>query len=312
MLADRQGPARARRAGAPDVVIALGTTLRAALAAAAALAEEGVAAAVLDARFVKPLDEGLIAGEAERARRVVTVEESCLAGGFGAACLERFERRGLVADGLRVGRLGLPDEFVTHGDAARQRAALGLDAAGIARACRELVGERAKRGGGLRGAPARAGRAGMPRRQRIDVLLVERGLAESRAKAQALVMAGAVVAGEARVDKPGALVDPEAPIRLKEGAAPQRYVSRGALKLEKALDVFPIDPAGKLCADLGASTGGFTDLLLQRGAARVFAIDVGYGQLHPKLRGDPRVVVRERENARALDRRGARRPGSIS
>jgi 23S rRNA (cytidine1920-2'-O)/16S rRNA (cytidine1409-2'-O)-methyltransferase len=140
----------------------------------------------------------------------------------------------------------------------------------------------------------------MPRRQRIDVLLVERGLAESRAKAQALVMAGAVVAGEARVDKPGALVDPEAPIRLKEGAAPQRYVSRGALKLEKALDVFPIDPAGKLCADLGASTGGFTDLLLQRGAARVFAIDVGYGQLHPKLRGDPRVVVRERENARAL------------
>jgi 23S rRNA (cytidine1920-2'-O)/16S rRNA (cytidine1409-2'-O)-methyltransferase len=138
------------------------------------------------------------------------------------------------------------------------------------------------------------------RRQRIDVLLVERGLAESRTKAQALVMAGAVVVGETRVDKPGALVDPEAAIRLKEGAAPQRYVSRGALKLEKALDVFPIDPRGKTCADLGASTGGFTDLLLQRGAARVYAVDVGYGQLHPKLRGDPRVVVRERENARAL------------
>jgi 23S rRNA (cytidine1920-2'-O)/16S rRNA (cytidine1409-2'-O)-methyltransferase len=132
------------------------------------------------------------------------------------------------------------------------------------------------------------------------VLLVERGLAESRAKAQALVMAGAVVVGEARVDKPGALVDPGAPVRLKDGAAPQRYVSRGALKLEKALDVFPVDPAGKRCADLGASTGGFTDLLLQRGAARVYAIDVGYGQLHAKLRGDPRVVVRERENARAL------------
>jgi 23S rRNA (cytidine1920-2'-O)/16S rRNA (cytidine1409-2'-O)-methyltransferase len=138
------------------------------------------------------------------------------------------------------------------------------------------------------------------RRQRIDVLLVERGLAESRTKAQALVMAGAVVVGETRVDKPGALVDPEAAIRLKEGAAPHRYVSRGALKLEKALDVFPIDPRGKTCADLGASTGGFTDLLLQRGAARVYAVDVGYGQLHPKLRGDPRVVVRERENARAL------------
>ena len=140
------------------------------------------------------------------------------------------------------------------------------------------------------------------RRQRVDLLLVERGLAESRTKAQALVMAGAVVVGEARVDKPGALVDPAAPIRLKDDAAPQRYVSRGALKLEKALDTFPVDPRGKVCADLGASTGGFTDLLLQRGAARVYAVDVGYGQLHPKLRGDPRVVVRERKNARALTR----------
>jgi 23S rRNA (cytidine1920-2'-O)/16S rRNA (cytidine1409-2'-O)-methyltransferase len=140
-----------------------------------------------------------------------------------------------------------------------------------------------------------------PRKQRIDVVLVERGLAESRTKAQALVMAGAVVVGEARVDKPGALVDPEAPIRLKEDAAPSRYVSRGALKLERALEVFPVDPRGKTCADLGASTGGFTDLLLQRGAARVFAVDVGYGQLHARLRADPRVVVRERENARLLD-----------
>jgi 23S rRNA (cytidine1920-2'-O)/16S rRNA (cytidine1409-2'-O)-methyltransferase len=143
------------------------------------------------------------------------------------------------------------------------------------------------------------------RRQRADLLLVERGLAESRAKAQALVMAGAVVAGdaasgEARVEKPGQLLDPDVPLRVKEGAAPQRYVSRGALKLEKGLEVFPVDPAGLLCADLGASTGGFTDLLLQRGAARVHAVDVGYGQLHPRLRADPRVVVHERMNARLL------------
>jgi 23S rRNA (cytidine1920-2'-O)/16S rRNA (cytidine1409-2'-O)-methyltransferase len=89
-------------------------------------------------------------------------------------------------------------------------------------------------------------------------------------------------------------------VRLKEDAAPSRYVSRGALKLERALEAFPVDPAGKTCADLGASTGGFTDLLLQRGAARVYAVDVGYGQLHPRLRQDPRVVVRERENARLL------------
>jgi 23S rRNA (cytidine1920-2'-O)/16S rRNA (cytidine1409-2'-O)-methyltransferase len=138
------------------------------------------------------------------------------------------------------------------------------------------------------------------KRVRIDHLLVERGLAESRTRAQALVMAGAVVVGEARVDKPGALVDPAAPIRIKEDAAPQKYVSRGALKLERALEAFPVDPRGKTCADLGASTGGFTDLLLQRGAAKVHAVDVGYGQLHARLRGDPRVVVRERENARLL------------
>jgi 1-deoxy-D-xylulose-5-phosphate synthase len=134
-------------AGKPDVcVIALGTTLRAALGAAEALAKEGVAASVVDARFAKPLDEELIAGEAERAGRVVTVEEACLPGGFGAACLELFERRGLVTEGLRVRRLGLPDEFVTHGDQGRQRAQLGLDAEGIARACRELIDARAKRG----------------------------------------------------------------------------------------------------------------------------------------------------------------------
>jgi 23S rRNA (cytidine1920-2'-O)/16S rRNA (cytidine1409-2'-O)-methyltransferase len=114
-------------------------------------------------------------------------------------------------------------------------------------------------------------------------------------------MAGAVVAGDQRVDKPGQLVAEDVPLRVKEGAAPQRYVSRGALKLERALDLFPVDPRGLVCADLGASTGGFTDLLLQRGAMRVYAVDVGYGQLHPRLRGDPRVVVRERENARLLD-----------
>ena len=140
----------------------------------------------------------------------------------------------------------------------------------------------------------------MARKQRIDVLLVERGLAETRARAQALVMAGAGVAGEARVEKPGQLVDPALHVRVKDDAAPRRYVSRGALKLEGALASFPVDPAGLVCADLGASTGGFTDLLLQRGAARVYAVDVGYGQLHPRLRGDPRVVVLERRNARHL------------
>jgi 1-deoxy-D-xylulose-5-phosphate synthase len=129
----------------PDVlVVAAGTTLHPALAAAERLAAEAIEAAVVDPRFVKPLDEELICGLAAGARRVVTVEEGALAGGFGAACLEAFERRGLLEKGLRVRRLGLPDAFVTHGDAAKQRAELGLDAAGIEKACRELVSDRTR------------------------------------------------------------------------------------------------------------------------------------------------------------------------
>jgi len=133
--------------GKPDVcVVAAGTTLRAALAAAEKLAAEGLAATVIDARFVKPLDAELIAAEAARARRVVTVEEGCLPGGFGSAVLELLEARGLVSGGVRVRSLGLPDAFVTHGDAGKQRKELGLDADGVARACRELTADRAKRG----------------------------------------------------------------------------------------------------------------------------------------------------------------------
>ncbi len=132
---------------------------------------------------------------------------------------------------------------------------------------------------------------------RADVLLQSRGLAESRARAQALILAGSVVAGDHRVEKPGQLLDEGVELRVKEQL---RYVSRGGLKLEKALDHFALSPEGRVCVDLGASTGGFTDVLLQRGAARVHAVDVGHGQLHARLRADPRVVVHERMNARTL------------
>jgi 23S rRNA (cytidine1920-2'-O)/16S rRNA (cytidine1409-2'-O)-methyltransferase len=137
-------------------------------------------------------------------------------------------------------------------------------------------------------------------RKRADLLVVERGLADTRTKAQALILAGEVVAGDHRVDKPGQLIDESAELRLKADAAATRYVSRGGLKLEAALDKFALDVRGRVCVDLGASTGGFTDVLLQRGALRVHAVDVGYGQLHPKLRADPRVEVHERVNAREL------------
>jgi 23S rRNA (cytidine1920-2'-O)/16S rRNA (cytidine1409-2'-O)-methyltransferase len=134
-------------------------------------------------------------------------------------------------------------------------------------------------------------------RERIDRLLVARGLAPTREKAQALILAGDVAANGAVVRTAGTLLPLDAELSV---AAPPPYVSRGGLKLAGALAAFPIDPSGRVCADVGASTGGFTDLLLQRGAQRVYAIDVGYGQLDPGLRADPRVVVLDRTNARYL------------
>jgi len=136
-------------------------------------------------------------------------------------------------------------------------------------------------------------------KERIDKLLVERGLAESRERAQALVMSGLVLADEQRVDKPGQRVDLAAVLRIKGEAL--KYVGRGGLKLEAALDAFGVDPSGETWIDVGASTGGFTDCLLQRGATRVWAVDVGHNQLHYRIRTDPRVEALEGVNARYLD-----------
>jgi 23S rRNA (cytidine1920-2'-O)/16S rRNA (cytidine1409-2'-O)-methyltransferase len=137
-------------------------------------------------------------------------------------------------------------------------------------------------------------------KRRADQLLVDRGLADSRSRAAALIMAGQVFTGERRVAKAGDLLPEEGPLELRGQDHP--WVSRGGLKLVRGLDAFGIDPAGKTCLDVGASTGGFTDVLLSRGAARVYAVDVGHGQLAWKLRQDPRVVVLERVNARHLAR----------
>ncbi len=135
-------------------------------------------------------------------------------------------------------------------------------------------------------------------RKRLDQLLVERGLAESRAKAQALVLAGLVFSGEKRLDKAGTSIADDAALDVR--GQPHPWVSRGGLKLAHALGHFGIDPGGLVAVDVGASTGGFTDVLLAHGAAKVYAVDVGHGQLAWKLRNDPRVVVLERTNARNL------------
>ena len=138
----------------------------------------------------------------------------------------------------------------------------------------------------------------MSEKKRLDVLLTERGLQESRQRAQAVIMSGEVFVNGQRVDKPGTAVAEDARIEVRGGTL--AYVSRGGLKLEKAMAAFPIDLNGAVCADIGASTGGFTDCMLQNGARKVYSVDVGYGQLDWKLRSDPRVVCMERTNARYL------------
>lgn len=139
----------------------------------------------------------------------------------------------------------------------------------------------------------------MAERQRLDIVLCERGLAPTRAKARGMIMAGEVLVDGKIVDKPGTRVETDASLQMK---SKPRFVSRGGEKLAEALQVFQLDVGGRICADVGASTGGFTDCLLQNGAARVYAIDVGYGQLDYTLRQDSRVVVMERTNARYLEK----------
>ena len=140
----------------------------------------------------------------------------------------------------------------------------------------------------------------MSAKTRLDVLLVDRGLEESRQRAQAVIMSGVVYVDGRRVDKPGTAVAPGAAVEIRGDKLP--YVSRGGLKLEKAMKCFPIRLQGAVCGDIGASTGGFTDCMLQNGAAKVYAVDVGRGQLAWKLRNDPRVVCLEKTNARYLSR----------
>ncbi len=139
-----------------------------------------------------------------------------------------------------------------------------------------------------------------PGKERLDALLVARGLAGTRTRAQALLLAGLVFTGERRLEKPGMQVDPDLPLTVRGAAHP--WVSRGGVKLDHALAHFRIDPQGLVALDIGASTGGFTHVLYERGARRVYAVDVGYGQLDARLRNDPRVTVLERTNARHLSR----------
>lgn len=150
----------------------------------------------------------------------------------------------------------------------------------------------------------------MKNKKRLDVLLTEQGLADTRSKAQAIIMSGEVYVDGQKADKPGVSYEETVSIAVRGHACP--YVSRGGLKLEKALRDFGVDPTGYICSDSGASTGGFTDCLLQKGAKKVFAIDVGYGQLAWKIRNDPRVVCMERTNIRYVTPEDIQEPLDLS
>jgi 23S rRNA (cytidine1920-2'-O)/16S rRNA (cytidine1409-2'-O)-methyltransferase len=147
-------------------------------------------------------------------------------------------------------------------------------------------------------------------RIRLDRLLVLRGLAPTREKAQAMILSGAVAVAGRRADKAGTPVEETAEVTVE--GPPHPYVSRGGVKLAAGLEAFRLDPAALVCLDVGASTGGFTDCFLQRGAAKVYAVDVGYGQLDAKLRNDPRVVVREKVNARSISREHVPEPVALA
>ena len=149
----------------------------------------------------------------------------------------------------------------------------------------------------------------MGNKSRLDILLVERGLQESRQRAQAAIMSGLVFVNGQRVDKPGTSISNEAAIEIRGN--PLKYVSRGGLKLEKAMSHFDLTLEGRVCMDVGASTGGFTDCMLQNGAVKVYSVDVGHGQLDWKLRNDPRVVCMEKTNNPLCDAGADRGAGSL-
>ena len=238
---------------------------------------------------------------------VITIEEGAI-GGFGSHVLHHLAMSGMLDRGLKIRTMVLPDVFLDHDSPQAQYERPGSTPAISWRwpyrrsAARSPCSRRGLSIGRVGAGRVRVIRKTLMRaeKRRADQLLVDQGLVESRAKAQALILAGVVSCAGRRVNKPGERLAADAALALKERDHP--WVSRGGVKLAHALDHFEIAVDSKIALDIGASTGGFTDVLLARGAARVYAVDVGHGQLAWKLRQDPRVVVHERLNARNLSR----------
>ncbi len=299
------GRGRVLRQGTKVALLSLGTRLADCLVAAEELEASGLSTTVADARFAKPLDTALVERLAREHQVLITVEEGSV-GGFGSHVLQHLAMNGLLDGGLKVRPLVMPTNSpITPSRRRCSRMPVSTRPGSCAPSSRRWA---------ARPAPRVPDRAAALRRQspddgarstragdgvRLDELLVMRGFYASRSRARDAVLRGTVSIDGQTATKPGLVLATDTAIAVADPAS--SYVSRAALKLVHALDRFQLDPSGRSCLDLGASTGGFTQVLLERNAAHVVALDVGHGQIHPTIAADPRVTVMEGANARELD-----------
>lgn len=281
---EHEGKQVGEHAGGDFVIFAVGNMVRTAIETALLLRDDGISCTVVNMRFVKPFDEVLIRELVPRHKGMVTMEDNVASGGFGQQAEAMLAEHGIYPE--RMLNISIHDTFVEHGAPSELYARYGMDAEHVAERVRRL--ENDSEVGGKTGKKAE--------KERLDVLLVNRGLSESREKAKALIMTGNVFVEGQREDKAGHKFPADAHIEIK--GKQMKFVSRGGYKLDKAMQVFPIELNGLICMDVGASTGGFTDCMLQNGARFVYAIDVGTNQLVWKLRQDSRVKSMEKTNIR--------------
>ncbi len=291
------GKQEGEHAGGDFVIFAVGNMVGTAIETALLLRDDGIRCTVVNMRFVKPFDEALMRELVPRHKGMVTMEDNVAAGGFGQQAEAMLAEHGIFPE--RMLNISIHDTFVEHGAPAELYARYGMDAEHVAERMREMVNEthgNESHGNGSHGRVSRERTEKKTEKERLDVLLVNRGLSESREKAKALIMTGNVFVDEQREDKAGHKFPVDAHIEIK--GKQMKFVSRGGYKLDKAVQVFPIELNGLVCMDVGASTGGFTDCMLQNGAKFVYAIDVGTNQLVWKLRQDSRVKSMEKTNIR--------------
>ena len=263
------------------------------------LKARGYSCTLVNARFVKPLDTDMIDRLCRSHKLIVTLEENVLRGGMGM-CATRYIHEHHPE--IHVIQVALPDAYVEHGNVSLLREMLGIDSDSVIKRIFAEYLDLYDSHGNMKiqnsfDCPNSTEKERCrSMKERLDVLLVKKNLAESREKAKAVIMAGIVYVDDQKEDKAGSMFEETAKIEVRGSTL--KYVSRGGLKLEKAMTHFGVTLDQKICMDVGASTGGFTDCMLQNGAVKVYSVDVGHGQLAWKLRNDPRVVCMEKTNIR--------------